>query len=103
MAVTGTDGCKSFSNAFEWTLNLAIEQQDGFRVFPNPSSEMIYIEAFAHPIKSISLIDPLGQILLQRNINAKKTTLDISGIAPGNYFIQLYQGNKLSVTKISVQ
>ena len=103
VAVTGTDGCKSFSNAFEWTLNLAIEQQDGFRVFPNPSSEMIYIEAFAHPIKSISLIDPLGQILIQRSINAKKTTLDISGIAPGNYFIQLYQGNKLSVTKISVQ
>jgi subtilisin family serine protease len=103
VAVTGSEGCKSFSNAFEWTLDLVIEQQEGFRVFPNPSADVIYLESYAQPMKSISLVNPLGQVLIQRKINDTKATLDLDGIAPGNYFIQLYFDNKLSVAKISVQ
>jgi subtilisin family serine protease len=103
VAVTGSDGCKSFSNAFEWTLDLANEQLDGFRVFPNPSSKVINIESFVQPIKSITLVNSLGQVLIQRTVNNSKATLNVEGIAPGNYFIRIDRNHNSTVTKISVQ
>jgi hypothetical protein len=56
-------------------------------VYPNPTSTTITVEVFAHG--SISILNISGQKILHREISKPTTTIDVSGLKNGIYFVQV--------------
>ena len=56
-----------------------------FLVYPNPAKDILHIET--HSNESFSLLNQSGQILLTTNIKGKGS-INISGIAPGLYYLK---------------
>ena len=71
---------------------------NGISVYPNPSSEKITIvmKQTLFPGNNIaSIFNPQGQLVIQCPLQEEKTTIDISGLVKGIYFLEL-SGNTLS-------
>jgi len=60
----------------------------GITVFPNPAKDVIHIRSVV-PIYEMYLTDPLGRSLLKRYPGISQTTLDISSLAAGIYFLHI--------------
>jgi hypothetical protein len=63
-----------------------------FYLYPNPTSGLLNIEIAGGKQNRIDVINPAGQIVLTREINAADAvvveTLDVSSLAPGVYFVK---------------
>lgn len=59
-------------------------------IFPNPSSDLLYIEGLQGPSSGI-IMNELGQIVYHFKTNSFTSQIDISSITDGLYFIQLNQ------------
>lgn len=70
----------------------------GLTISPNPTSEMVMISAsYSDPV-DVSLFDPVGRVLVRTTLRGS-TSIDVSGLEPGVYFIQAGD----TVTKLIVQ
>ena len=58
--------------------------------YPNPSNDIIQISSLGEEIKSTSIIDLTGNIILNENpLNKYKTELSITTLATGIYFLNV--------------
>lgn len=73
-----------------------------YQIYPNPASEMLQIEA-EHANFSVQLIDEAGKVVYKNTNSANKMQIDISKIAPGNFFLEILKpdGTKL-IKKIKI-
>jgi hypothetical protein len=80
---------------------------DFLKVFPNPTSGIINLEATTlNTIRSIDIIDASGRVVEQRQINRPITgaeMFDISNQAKGIYFIRLVFDNDIATLKVIKQ
>jgi hypothetical protein len=95
-----TDGvCSDTSNAalltvFATGINDFIHENI-FTIFPNPANNFITIKANITPIAINYFIkEATGRQVLNGTLNNKSTTVDISNLAPGFYFIRIDDRNK---------
>ncbi len=58
-------------------------------IYPNPTTGMIMIEGLPDKPADIRLLDINGRLIQQWNDVSTDVELDISGVSPGNYFIQI--------------
>lgn len=73
-------------------------------IYPNPSNENITIETRDKNIKSITIINSLGQVCFQTaEINSTILTIDLSDFKTGIYFLQVNNAEVSSVRKIIKQ
>lgn len=82
-------------------LKLSVENilASSILLFPNPSSDVIQINANGSMVNDLSIFSSLGQLMLERQgINEQNLILDIKDLSKGHYFIQL-QTNKGIVRK----
>ncbi|MCF8371638.1 MAG: T9SS type A sorting domain-containing protein [Bacteroidales bacterium] len=63
------------------------QNNDDFSIFPNPAKNNISISSSSE-ISIIELYSPTGQLLRKIDSDKKQETIDVSGLAPGNYFIR---------------
>ena len=79
------------SEALAVTVELTSSVSDfnsfGFRYYPNPVSEQLYLSANA-PISDVKVINMLGQ-QVNAPANSDNTNVDMSGLPTGNYLIQV--------------
>ncbi len=68
-------------------------------LYPNPFHSKILVHA-NEPIKSIEIFNLLGQIVVQQNIDATSTTLDLSKLSSGSYFLKASINNSTKTMKI---
>lgn len=61
------------------------------RIYPNPATDVLYIEAENETVESVEVIDLYGRTVLQKNEVA--TQLDVSGLPAGLYAIQVKVGS----------
>lgn len=95
VVVTDTNGCQSVSAVYllnGWTLTnesvvVNVNSQD-VKIFPNPASEMVYIEVSTNVRAVVSSVD--GKTLIEKE-NAKE--LSMKGLANGLYIITLFDNN----------
>ncbi|MBZ0243943.1 MAG: FG-GAP-like repeat-containing protein, partial [Bacteroidales bacterium] len=76
-------------------LGVDDNQQQAFKVYPNPASDMLQVE-FAGNAKLIRLLNPQGQVIQEYAVaGLKRKQLDLSGFADGLYQLQLtrYDGS----------
>jgi Zn-dependent metalloprotease len=82
-----------------------INQLDKLKLYPNPSSQHIFIDLPETPgIKmSYKMFDVFGKLVLPiTNIDSDKTTIDISQIANGVYFIETQCGSYTKILRVVV-
>lgn len=63
-------------------------EEETFRVFPNPTSDMLNIQG---DFDNLIIYNQLGQQVIKTN----KNVINVSNQADGIYFIQVYRNNKL--------
>jgi len=87
--IHATDPCSIPDSAVasEWPLDIAAISKGTITVQPNPTTGIMQIEnaeAASYMIKDIT-----GKKLMTGNISNQKENIDISGFAPGMYFLQV--------------
>lgn len=103
VAITDGNGCRSFSNALQWTVGLSLEENVGLKIYPNPTSDILIVESQEGTINEFKLLSPMGNQVFSDMPSSSKTTVDLSAIARGTYLIVVRTDEKQFVHKISVQ
>ena len=73
------------------------------KVYPNPASEVLYIETTVEDISTASLFDLTGKLLQQFEINNRKYAIPTSGLTPGTYLLRLSSGTKKATIRFIKQ
>ncbi|MDO8367173.1 MAG: M12 family metallo-peptidase [Saprospiraceae bacterium] len=70
-----------------------INESDGFELFPNPASEVLNLRFVGEilPQHQIMITDATGRMVSEHSFI---TTLDVSGFAPGVYFVHLLESRQ---------
>ena len=101
VVVTDTFGCKGASAWYHFNTAVlettTADNDKTIRIFPNPATGLVYIEANSRVRAVVSSMD--GKLLLMR-FDAK--TIDIGSLANGMYQLELYDdsGNRLASRKL---
>ena len=67
-------------------------------VYPNPAQKLLNIETEIEDATA-TIFDQLGRSVLIEKLTSLKTTIDISSLSQGVYFLQLKSKNKLTGNK----
>jgi hypothetical protein len=102
---TGTDGTNDITQGFHqtsWNF-LGLEDHDpSFEatIFPNPTSDVLNIKISAFENVSYKLYDSQGKLVLQDEVYAEQTAIQVSQLAPGSYSLELIfeEGNEASLS-----
>jgi hypothetical protein len=78
------------------------ETQNNILLYPNPAKEMLYINT-SIPIKQMTICNLLGQEIQKYNNLEKTSSIDISGLKEGVYFVKIYTEKVVYATKIIVE
>lgn len=62
---------------------------NGIEIFPNPVTDYLTIDITQGTYQSCTITNALGQVMMQQQLNKKQTTLDLSRLSPGLYFVSL--------------
>jgi len=87
--VSEVDNCQSEA------LAITVEEQAnrtnfdvfGFTYYPNPTSDVLYFSS-NQPIENITFSNMLGQTI-NLNLSSEKTSVDLSNLPSGNYFVKV--------------
>jgi large repetitive protein len=74
---------------------------NNIEVFPNPATNNITISSEGSVLERFELYNINGAKISARNINAIKTTEDISSLPTGTYLLKVYERNALYTIKIN--
>lgn len=102
-ATGGTFGSSETTN-FCVTLGLENKLLDNLKIYPNPSSGIIYLD-FIGTNKSqgeVHIINASGQIVHSKIIKTAQTTIDLSENANGLYFLEVVTEEGKAVFKVSL-
>lgn len=80
-------------------LGTTANEIEGFNFYPNPANERLTIEA-SQNIEFVELFNMLGQRLLQQQVNATTTQLDVSGLSTGTYLMKATSNGVTSTYKL---
>jgi len=92
----------SFANVVRVPAGVNDNADVTFEIYPNPAHDYMRIVANSE-ISKVSLLNVLGQTVLERTINAKETRLDIGGTQPGVYIVKLEADGKTVTQKVFVK
>lgn len=74
----------------------------GYQIFPNPVSNQITVFNNQKEVKSISISDLTGKILMKQNIYIAETKIDVSDFAAGIYLLEIKSETAKHTLKIIV-
>lgn len=78
----------------------SIEINTSFKVYPNPSNDIISIENLSSKIQELHIYDVRGVLLKTLYIEANSLLkLDISGFSSGIYFMKTEEGSTIKIVK----
>lgn len=100
--------CPYQSNTISLTLTSIGEavQNEYFNAYPNPASELVTVEFFHYSeTTTIELVNMLGQVVFQKQINKAETkaSIDVSAYEQGIYFVRVSNNNGVKVQKLTIQ
>ena len=73
--------------------------QDSVNIYPNPTESIINIES-SEIINSIELLNPLGKVLLEKEVNTYNYQINLNPLPQGTYFIKVITNSGQTVKKI---
>ena len=96
---------------FKWgsvrlPANVSYGKVDAFKVYPNPSNDLVYVSANVNGASSIKVTDIMGRVVFEKSYPTKSmllTSFDVSNYASGLYFVEVSESNNKSVQKVLVK
>jgi hypothetical protein len=89
-------GCYLFSTG----ITNQVKENHPFRIFPNPSNGIVFIELMAEKAEgTIRVYDVLGKLKTVFTLSGKNISLDLSFLEKGIYFIELDAGKTVGRQK----
>lgn len=106
--LTTSDSCSFISNIIETTCLCVGVNENEFAekilIYPNPASTFLTIETKIPAKLNCSVNDLIGRVILEMPLTSTKTTIDISTLSKGVYFVVLFQNNEaVSRKKIIIE
>lgn len=99
----GGGGLGRASNPSQNTGKKAIELGEFIKIYPNPASDKLNVEVENNDITEISVTNVNGQVLLKHRLTSEKTSIDLSSLPNGIYFINSLRNNvAVSTNKIVI-
>jgi Acetyl xylan esterase (AXE1)/Secretion system C-terminal sorting domain len=92
-----------FSSDFQYSKIIHIDRTEkgGFEVFPNPVSDVLSIKmSDVKPPFTCFLRDELGRVLLAQSSNSPTTSINVTTLATGHYFLEIKCGEGIYIKKI---
>ena len=93
----GTDPTQSNVgiNGVETSLNIT--------TYPNPATEMAYIDANGETIRSYEVVNALGQkVIDEKNVNVNTIELNVSGMPQGVYFVTVATDRGMASQRLTI-
>jgi hypothetical protein len=75
----------------------------GVKVYPNPTNDKLMIDLKSNKFNQALIINTLGQVMMEENINSNITTLSIKHLVPGIYQLVLKGEEGVKVMKVEKQ
>ena len=97
--VTDTNGCTSLSYQFLGTNEF---NTTTFTLGPNPAKDILTIKG-TKSFSQITILNQLGQQVVQKELNVNEVQLDLSHLKSGIYFVTINSENKQTTHKIIKQ
>ncbi len=85
----------------EIVLGLAPNDQASYRIYPNPSSDIINVVAPAK-FNEVRMINSLGKVVYRNNTKGTNLHILTAGMEPGMYILQIYTGTQTISKKVSI-
>ena len=95
-------GLYVFSEGVAFTtieLGFADATIEGFTFYPNPSSDVINLTATEN-IETVAIYNLLGQKVIDQNINATSSQLDVANLVTGTYLMEVSANGKTAWHKV---
>lgn len=80
-------------------LAVAEDAFDGFKMYPNPASTVVHLEA-NEVIERVVIYSVLGQKEMDRELDLKASEIDISTLQSGSYFIKVTTAQQSGTYKL---
>jgi hypothetical protein len=80
------------------TVGLFENEMNSLSVYPNPTSGSVTLSINSGIIANISVKDAAGRVVLNKQIQATTTALDLSGMQNGVYFVEVLTENNAKQT-----
>ncbi len=77
-------------------LSVAEQAVENFTVYPNPAKNILNVSLAPLTVEDIAIYDIMGKKL---NCNYSDSTIDISGLSEGTYFLKINTGNSVFTRK----
>ena len=77
-----------------------INDMDGIRIFPNPNKGQFTLQIQGSDNNLVKILDQLGKVVFETEVNQKTSILSPSGITPGIYILRV-TGSRTGETKSS--
>jgi hypothetical protein len=104
-----SDGATIMSNAIRWVvagdaLSVADNVLTDVSLYPNPANNQITIATSGNnTITKMSIVDIMGRVILQEDVNATSKAVNVSSLTSGVYFARIEQGNATGSIKFIKQ
>jgi photosystem II stability/assembly factor-like uncharacterized protein len=97
--IVTTNGCSSdTSNLVSIVVGISeIDQDNYFSIYPNPARDKIEVSLAEK--SEIEILNLNGQIVYYQNTGKKHTSIDISGLATGVYYVRAKTANGIYIQK----
>jgi hypothetical protein len=70
-----------------------------FSYYPNPVIDLLNV-SYSQDMTNVKVFNMIGQQLLNKDVNATTTQIDMSGYANGAYFIQVSTENAMKTVRV---
>ena len=78
---------------------LSLEKENKLRVYPNPTSDLVFVDGKSSAFKEIRVFNAFGKTLLQTQSNFE-SGLNVSNLTPGIYTIKVITDSKTETFKL---
>lgn len=99
VSFTSDEGCTVFSNAYEYTLSIEDGEILKFNIYPNPTNELLNIETSLHQPFTLHVTDLQGKVLFHQDVSTNSTSLNVSQLPKGAYFLHINTSDFNKVVK----
>jgi hypothetical protein len=86
-----------------FTLSTNVSELDSpFKIYPNPATDKLFINAVSKSINKIELIDSTGRVVYTDKEVIQNKTIDLSGFLSGFYFVRVHTAEDVITTKVTI-
>jgi hypothetical protein len=95
------NGCEGPRLAITVTVQLGVSDFNTVKISYSPNPVTNFLDVKSNEIlKSVSIINALGQIVFSKNFNNTDLQLDLSDLSAGSYFVKVQSNEKQNTFKI---